>query len=96
MRAYNIAVLSFAHIHAWSYARVLRELPNARLVAVYDDDEGRRKLVSERLGVKDVYDDYRELLRREDVDAVIITSENAKHADQAIAAAEEGKHILCE
>ena len=92
----RFAILSFAHLHAWSYARVLTELPEAELVAVYDDDKERLERAVRQYGVKAAYSDYRELLRREDVDAVIITSENARHAEMATAAAEAGKHILCE
>ncbi len=92
----RFAIISFAHIHAWSYARVLRELENAELVAIYDDDRARLKEAAEKYGVKDVYDDCRKLLAREDVDAVIVTSENARHREHVIAAAEAGKHIICE
>ena len=92
----RFAILSFAHIHAWSYARVLKELPEAELVAIYDDNKERLKKAAETYGVKAVYTDYRELLKREEIDAVIVTSENAKHYELTIAAAEAGKHILCE
>jgi predicted dehydrogenase len=42
------------------------------------------------------YRDYEGLLRQEDVDAVIIASPNAMHAEQTIAAAQAGVHIFCE
>ena len=92
----RFGIVSFAHIHAWSYARVLKELEEAELVAIYDDDSERLKEAAQKFNVKDTYNDYHELLRREDIDAVIITSENAKHVDQAIAAAEAGKHMIVE
>jgi len=92
----KFAILSFAHLHAWSYARVLKELPETELVAVYDDDKSRLRKAAEAYGVRSLYVDYEELLKKEDIDAVIITSENARHAEMAIAAAEAGKHILCE
>lgn len=96
MKKLRFAVLSTAHLHAWSYIRVLKELPEAELVAVYDDNKERLKRVIEEYGVKTVYTDYNELLKREDIDAVVITSENARHAELTIAAAEAGKHVLCE
>lgn len=96
MRKLRFGIISFAHIHAWSYARVIRELEEAELVAIYDDDPKRRSRASEAYGVRDVYGDYEKLLRRDDIDAVIITSENARHADQAVAAAESGKHMIVE
>ncbi|HVF32337.1 MAG TPA: Gfo/Idh/MocA family oxidoreductase [Acidimicrobiales bacterium] len=43
-----------------------------------------------------VVDDWRDVLARDDVDAVDICSPNAQHAEMAIAAAEAGKHVLVE
>ncbi|MDQ0255878.1 putative dehydrogenase [Evansella vedderi] len=40
--------------------------------------------------------DYKELLRREDIDAVAITSPDYLHEEHAIAALEAGKHVYCE
>lgn len=43
-----------------------------------------------------VVDDWREVLERDDVDAVDICSPNALHAEMAVAAARAGKHVLVE
>ncbi|MBS7628296.1 Gfo/Idh/MocA family oxidoreductase [Candidatus Bathyarchaeota archaeon] len=95
MKPINVAILSFAHFHAYSYARALKELPNVRLLAVFDDDKERGVQAARRYGA-DFYEDYRILLKREDVEAVLIASENVKHAEMTIAAAEAGKHVLVE
>ena len=47
---------------------------------------------------KDAYvtTDYRELLKREDVDAIAILSPDYLHEEHAIAALQAGKHVFCE
>lgn len=51
---------------------------------------------AQQLGAKVALTDYRELLKRDDIDAVDICLPHHLHAEVAIAAAEAGKHILVE
>ncbi len=66
------------------------------LVAVADRDVARAEELAGRFGSPAVHADYRELLARDDVDAVSICLPDALHRDAALAAAEAGKHVLCE
>jgi len=95
MKKVGIGVISFAHLHGFSYIRCVAELPNAKLIAVADDDEARGRKMAEQYSVP-FYNDYNELLKRDDIDGVIVTAENVKHAPIVVASAEAGKHILCE
>jgi predicted dehydrogenase len=92
----RVGMISWAHVHAEFRAKALRELPGARIVAVSDDNEARGRAAAMRFGVEQFVDDWRELVRRDDVDVVMVHSENSRHADQVIAAAEAGKHVFCE
>lgn len=47
-------------------------------------------------GIETVVADISAMLERTDIDAVYISSANTKHRSQAIAAAQAGKHVLCE
>ena len=67
----------------------------AQLVAVCDIDEQRMKECSELFGV-DGYLDYREMIRRDDIDAVIICTPDQLHRKMTEECLKAGKHILCE
>jgi predicted dehydrogenase len=51
---------------------------------------------AERHGARRWYGDWRELLRDPEIDAVYVATPVRQHAEQAAAAAEAGKHVLCE
>ncbi len=91
----RIGMISFAHGHAIGYAGCVNAIPDAELVAITDDDSERGRWAAEQFGTT-FEPDLDTLLARDDVDAVIICSENAHHARLTIAAAEAGKHVLCE
>lgn len=89
----RIGVLSFAHGHQAAWCQVFAGRPDARVVAIWDDDESRGRKQATALGVE-YFRDVDALLRRSDIDAVTICAENVKHADLAVAAARAGKHIM--
>jgi predicted dehydrogenase len=73
-----------------------REIPEAEIVAVADLRADEAKRVAREHNVPSVYTDYRELLARDDVDAVDVCLHNRLHAPVTIAALEAGKHVYCE
>src|SRR5690606_420073 len=51
---------------------------------------------ADRLGVPEVAEDWRDLVARDDLDAVAIATPPAAHLEMVTAALEAGKHVLCE
>ncbi|MBC7189383.1 Gfo/Idh/MocA family oxidoreductase [Candidatus Aerophobetes bacterium] len=68
----------------------------AVLVGVADIDKEKAKKAKENFGAKIFYTDYRELLKNQEVEAVIITLPHHLHCQSTIEAARAGKHILVE
>jgi predicted dehydrogenase len=73
----------------------MARLVGFRLVAVSDVDRARAHALSVRYGTV-VEADWRDLVRREDLDAVVVSTPPPLHADMCIGALESGKHVLCE
>jgi predicted dehydrogenase len=75
---------------------------DVRVVAVCDIREDRRQkakdIVDQRYGDKEcsMYNDFRDLLARKDIDAVGIAPQDHWHALIAVAAAQAGKDMYCE
>ncbi len=76
--------------------------PDVQCVAICDVKAGRRKAVKEmvdaRYGNQDcvTYTDLRELLARDDIDAVLIATGPNWHAAASVLAANAGKDVYCE
>ncbi len=66
------------------------------LQAVCARDEAKVKAFANQWGYKSYETDWRELVKRDDIDAIDICTPNDSHHDIAIAAAKAGKMILCE
>jgi UDP-N-acetylglucosamine 3-dehydrogenase len=80
-----------AHLPAIAYLR-----NDIELVAVSDIRQESAEIAVKEFGAETWYSDYRDLLARDDIDFVIICTPEFLHCEQTVAAAEAGKHILCE
>lgn len=76
-------------------AGAIARLNSCRLVGVADVDPARARSVAERYAAA-AEPDWRALVRREDVDAVIISTPPPLHVEMCVAALDSGKHVLCE
>jgi predicted dehydrogenase len=81
-----------------AHMRGIRLSNNSELVAACDVDEGVLGAVQAEFGLPDdaCYPDFRRLLTRSDLDAVIVASPDFYHEEQVVGALEAGKHVLCE
>jgi 1,5-anhydro-D-fructose reductase (1,5-anhydro-D-mannitol-forming) len=69
---------------------------NSRLVHVVSRDAGRGKAFAEKQGAAKSGTDFDAMLADKDVDVVCVTTPNALHPEQIIAAAKAGKHVLAD
>jgi myo-inositol 2-dehydrogenase / D-chiro-inositol 1-dehydrogenase len=81
-----------AHIHVDGFSHAA----NAEVAAVASKTPGKAATFAQERGIPDAYEDYRRILERDDIDAVTIAVPNYLHEEVVVAAAQAGKHIMCE
>lgn len=95
MQPIRTAILGFAHGHVDTYASRWKEQPQlgVQVVAGWDHDAGRAETACRKHALEKV-DLLADLLRRSDVEAVVIGSETSMHAELVEQAARAGKKIV--
>jgi predicted dehydrogenase len=91
----RIGKISYWHVHAWDYTKQAQEHPDTEIVAVWDEDAERGKAAAEKLGVP-FYESIENMLKQDNIDAVIVDAPTRMHHELIIAACRAGKHIFTE
>jgi predicted dehydrogenase len=102
MKPLNIGMVGYGFMgrtHSNGYAQAnhffdLEYKPVLKAVCARNKDKAQA--FADQWGYESVETDWKELLKRDDIDAVDICTPNNVHAEIAIAAAEAGKMVLCE
>ena len=84
------SIANIAHFPAISRCK------EAKLVAVCDTDGDRAQAVASKWGAEQWFVDYRKMLEKCKLDAVVIATPNNVHRNQTIAAANAGAHVVVE
>ena len=77
-------------------APAINEQPDGDLVAFFSRAKARAEAFAARHGARRAYDDLNALLADPEVNAVYVASPQDRHCGEMVAAAEAGKHVLCE
>ena len=68
----------------------------AELLSVCGRRFERAEEIAKKHGINRIYAEYRELIRSDDLDAVIVGSPDDLHHEMVIEALSHGKHVFCE
>jgi predicted dehydrogenase len=109
MKTYRVGIIGFGHMHINNVAALYAKHPQVEMAACADTvpakpelrsapytREWNKQFAQTELGVKKAYDDYNEMLEKEQLDIVIVTSENVRHADIVEACAKAGANVCIE
>src|SRR3954451_5391442 len=93
--ALSIGVIGAGVMGSEHVRRLAVEVEGADVAAVADADLARADAAAAAAGGR-AHVDPLELIRSDDVDAVLVASSDATHADLVLACLAEGKPVLCE
>jgi predicted dehydrogenase len=96
MSKLNWGLIGCGDISRKRVAPALRDLETCELIAVNRSRVELAESFAREFGARRWYSDWRELIADSEVEAVYIATPVYLHAEQTIAAAEAGKHVLCE
>lgn len=94
MRIWNFGIVG-AGMVAWTHARALQDLENAKLIGVCDNGSGRGQKLADNFSCH-CFANYQQLVQSPEIDIVLIASPSGAHMEPTVAAAKNGKHVLCE
>jgi predicted dehydrogenase len=96
MKQIGVAIIGCGGITLQNHLPGLALCPDVKVTALCDSDAACLDRARQQTGVQTVSTSYQEVVRRDDVHAVIIATPNMVHPAIAHAAIAAGKHVLCE
>jgi len=96
MKIYGVGVFGIGWV-AGEHVKAYGQNPHMKVTALASRHRQSAQAAKDKLGLDcEVMDAFDDLLRRDDIDVIDICSPNVLHAQEAIAAAEAGKHVVIE
>lgn len=96
MKKLKIGIIGTGGIAQAAHIPGYQRLEGVEIVAGCDIKPDVLKTVQEKFNIKRGYEDYNEMLEKEDLDAVSVCTPNYVHMDPTIAALKAGINVLCE
>jgi predicted dehydrogenase len=95
MMAIRVGIVGAGYIGE-IHSKAVNHQPNAELAAVVDVDEDKARSFAEKHSIPKIYSSLEELIKNNQVDAIVIGTPNYLHAPQSIAALQAGLHVFVE
>ena len=92
----RIAIIGCGCVAGYGHVPAITASEDLCAAAFVDTDRSRAEEFSQRFGGGDVLQDYREVLDRQDIDAVAILTLPKQHGRIAVDSLEAGKHVFTE
>ncbi|WP_096155573.1 MULTISPECIES: Gfo/Idh/MocA family protein [Bacillus] len=78
------------------HAPVMKSHPGYEVTAISSVARGRLDEIKEETGIQNVYNNWQDMVAKEELDLVVVASAPLLHHDMVLKAYEKGVHVLCE
>lgn len=96
MEKTKIGIIGLGTVAQLVHLPNLSKMNNVEVLSVAEVKKSRLNTVADKFNIKERYPDYKELLAKSNVDAIIISTPTASHKDIAIEAIKAKKNVLVE
>lgn len=96
MRNLRVGIVGLGGICRERHVPGLRRIDGVEIAAVANRSRASSEAAAREFGIPGVCDSWKELVRRDDIDAVFIGTWPYMHHDISIAALDAGKHVFCQ
>lgn len=92
----RVGIIGIGAFSVFSHVHQLRETGKAEIVAVSRRDPERLAMAQKAFNIPEIYTDWREMLEKANLDAVVVSTPDHVHAQQTLTALDRGLHVLVE
>ena len=96
MSVIRVGIAGLGRMGAMHAQNIAAGIPWAKITAACSIVPAELEFAKDALGVRDVFEDFDQMLEKADIDAVVIVTSTSLHAPQAIKALKAGKHVFVE
>ncbi|MEM1581710.1 MAG: Gfo/Idh/MocA family oxidoreductase [Candidatus Bathyarchaeia archaeon] len=95
-RQYKLGIVGLVHDHVWGLLNQFKDIEKVKIEAAADANLPLLEKVKALFGVSKIYTDFSEMIDKNNLDLILLCTENSRHADVVEAAAEKGIHVIME
>lgn len=96
MKKIRIGSIGLGRLGYEHAVNIATRVPGAELKALCDVDKEKLRDIAGQLGVEQTYEDYEQMCKNPELDAICIVSPSAMHTEHIQIALKNGKHVFCE
>jgi len=92
----KVGIIGCGRVTEMRHLPVLSEIPDIEVAALADSDPERLEIIGRKFGISSMFREFRQLVSQPDLDIVAVCVPANCHAEVAIEALQEGKHLFIE